>query len=96
MSTHPTKVLADDMCAGNLPFELTDLAGFRTPGITETSGIAELSEKGAGSRGGDYCLDYFSPCRWVCEPAFVDSQPRDLRFESLVWNSQLCGRPGRA
>jgi hypothetical protein len=49
MSTDPTKVLADDVCASNLPFEFTDLAGFRTPGITETSGIAELSGKEAGS-----------------------------------------------
>jgi hypothetical protein len=51
MSTHPTKVLANDMCAGNLPFEFTDLAGFRPPGITETSGIAELSEKGQEPEG---------------------------------------------
>jgi|HubBroStandDraft_1064217.scaffolds.fasta_scaffold529043_1 hypothetical protein len=49
MSTDPTKVLADDVCAGDLPYEFTDLAGFRTPGITETSGIAELSGKEAGS-----------------------------------------------
>ena len=49
MSTHPTKVLADDICAGNLPFEFTDLAGFRTPGITEISGVAELSGKEAGN-----------------------------------------------
>jgi hypothetical protein len=46
MSTDPTKVLVDDICAGSLPFEFTDLAGFRSPEITETSGIAELS--GAG------------------------------------------------
>jgi hypothetical protein len=52
MSTDPTKVLADDICAGGLPFELTDLAGFRSPIITETSGIAELSGKKVGSRGG--------------------------------------------
>jgi len=47
MSTDPTKVLADNVCAGSLPFEFTDLAGFRSPGITEGSGISELSGKGA-------------------------------------------------
>jgi hypothetical protein len=45
MSTDPTKVLADDIYAGSLPFKFTDLAGFRIRGITETSGIAELSGK---------------------------------------------------
>jgi hypothetical protein len=50
MSTDPTKVLADDICAGSLPFEFTDFAGFRSPGITETSGIAELSGKGKKQR----------------------------------------------
>jgi len=38
--------LAGDICAGSLPFEFTDLAGFRSPEITDTSGIAELSGMG--------------------------------------------------
>jgi hypothetical protein len=46
MSTDPTKVLAEDIYAGSLPFEYTDLAGFRSPEIAETSGIAELSGTG--------------------------------------------------
>jgi hypothetical protein len=46
MSNDPTKVLADDICAGTLPFEFTDLAGFGSPQITETSGIAEQSGMG--------------------------------------------------
>jgi hypothetical protein len=50
MSTDPTKVLADDICAGSVPFEFTDLAGFRSPEITDASGIAELS--GMGQEGG--------------------------------------------
>jgi len=50
MSADPIKVLADDVCAGSLPFEFTDLAGFRSPGITEGSGISELSGKGGKER----------------------------------------------
>jgi hypothetical protein len=61
MSTDPTKVLADDICAGSLPFEFTDLAGFRSlelPTLRELLSYQEWGKK----QGCEACLDYFSRC----------------------------------